>query len=377
VLAPLVLVLAIAAAISWHFSSDVLVPDHSGWPADVTVKRVGARTVALSRDEDTERPGVYGLEWQAGHARIGAITRTAADSVTRRLSDVHGYLAAGEEVAIDPEVYAGDPGDALGLPFEEVDVPGELGPMPAWLVPPGRAPPGGGGSAWAIVVHGINGSPQVGLRITPALRGAGLSTLLMTYRNDLGAPASPDGLHHLGLTEWRDVEAAARFALERGARRLVLVGYSMGGSLVAQFMRRSPLAARVSGLVLDAPALDWRRVLSFNAEEMGLPGFSSIPLRWAIGARIDADWEELDAVAHPDALRLPILLFHGTDDPIVPISISDDLAAELPGDVTYRRVPGAGHCEAWNVDRALYEGSLRGFLARIGVARASPRRESS
>lgn len=367
-----VALLALGAALSWHYSDDVLEPDHTGWPEDVEVEAVGEGTVTLSRSEETERPGVYGLDWRAGHAKIGAIERSDADSVTRRLWGLRGYLAPGQMVAIDSEVHSGDPRRSLGLPYSEVEVPGELGPMPAWMVPPAK-----GGSpradTWAIVVHGINGTPQNGLRITPTLREAGLVTLLITYRDDLGAPSSPDGLHHMGLTEWRDVEAAARFAIDRGARRLVLVGYSMGGALVAQFMRRSPLADRVGGLVLDAPALDWEEVLSFNAEEMGLPGIASLPVRWAIGLRIDADWESLDALEDPDSLRLPILLFHGTEDEIVPISISERLADELPRFVTYYHVPGAGHTQAWNVGPRLYELRLFGFLLRIGAERRGSR----
>jgi len=84
----------------------------------------------------------------------------------------------------------------------------------------------------------------------------------------------------------------------------------------------------------------------------------------AIGARIDADWESLDALKHPDDFQLPILLFHGTEDDLVPISTSDDFAAELPHRVTYYRVPRAGHTEAWNVAPALYERRLNAFLAR-------------
>jgi pimeloyl-ACP methyl ester carboxylesterase len=275
------------------------------------------------------------------------------------------------EVAIDPEVHVGDPRQSLGLGFSEVRVPGELGRMPGWLIP-------GSGDTWAIVVHGINGNPRAGLRVAPALHRAGLPTMLITYRGDLGAPASPDGLHHMGLTEWRDLAAAARFALSRGARRLVLVGYSMGGSLIAQFMQRSPLAARVSGLVLDAPALDWQEILAFNATEMGLPGIAAKPVEWAIGARIDADWDSLDALRHPDSLQLPILLFHGTEDTLVPISISEELATELPRQVTFHVVAQAGHAEAWNVDPRLYERRLAAFLSRIGAASgqrpAPPRR---
>ncbi len=234
------------------------------------------------------------------------------DTVTRRLRAVDGYLAPGMKVAIDPDVYAGNPTAALGLPSSTVPIPDELGPMPAWLVP-GRS------HTWAIVVHGINSTRQTGLRIVPALHRAGLPALLISYREDLGAPPSPDGFHHMGLTEWRDLGAAARYALAHGARRLVLVGYSMGGAIVAQFMQRSPLAPRVAGLVLDAPVLDWKDVLSFNATEMGFPSLAAAPVEWAIGARIDADWDSLDALQHPQDFQLPILLFHGTEDDTVPI----------------------------------------------------------
>lgn len=300
ILAAVALVVVVAAvgagaAMSWHFSSVVLVPDRSGWP---------------------------------------------------------------ENVAFDSAAYAGNPRQTLGLAYTDVNVPDELGPMPAWFIP-GRT------HDWAIVVHGINSSPRDGLPIAPALHRDGLPSLLITYREDLGAPKSPDGLHHMGLTEWRDLAAAARYALSHGARRLILVGYSMGGAIVSQFMERSPLRSHVAGLVLDAPALDWKAVLSFHATQMGLPAFAATPLEWMIGVRIDADWSSLDALRHPGDFHLPILLFHGTEDKAVPVASSDTFARELPGWVTYYRVPHAGHVQAWNVDPELYEQRVTAFLSRI------------
>ena len=353
-----VVALAAGAVAAWHFSSAVLVPDHSAWPADTTVEALPPGRVVLQRDDETERPGVYGLEWQGGRAVIGAITSEDEETVTRRLRAVDGYLAPGMKVALDADVYAGNPTAALGLPSTTVPIHSELGPMPAWLVP-ARS------HTWAIVVHGINSTPQTGLRVVPALHRAGLPTLLITYREDLGAPPSPDGFHHMGLTEWRDLGAAARYALAHGARRLVLVGYSMGGAIVAQFMQRSPLAPHVAGLVLDAPVLDWKDVLSFNATEMGFPSAAAAPLEWAIGARIDADWDSLDALQHTQNFQLPILLFHGTEDDTVPIADSEDFAALLPRWVTYFRVPAAGHTQGWNVDPSLYERRLSAFLDRV------------
>ncbi len=362
--AALVLLIAGGALVSWHFSSNVVVPDHSPWPRDITVEAVGPKRVVLERTDETGRPGYIGLVWQGGHATVGPVIVEGDETVSRRLLDLDGYLVADLEVAIG-RVFEGDPRRARGLPFADVEIDGELGPMPAWEIPPralgrGSAPRHDG--TWAIFVHGINSTPEDGLPLAPLMRRSGITSLLITYRDDLGAPESPDGHHHMGLTEWNDLEAAAAYALDHGARDLVLVGYSMGGAIVSQFMQRSELADGVDALILDAPALDWREILEFNATEMGMPGFLARPVEWAIGARIDADWESLEAVEHGEDFQLPILLFHGTADDLIPISTSDEFAEELPDRVTYYRVPEAEHTQAWNVDPALHEERVSAFL---------------
>lgn len=175
------------------------------------------------------------------------------------------------------------------------------------------------------------------------LRRAGLPSLLIAYRNDPGAPPSEDGLLHLGQTEWRDLESAARYAVRRGARSPVLVGASMGGAIVSQFIHESPLAERVRALVLDAPATTTARVVSL---------------------RIGFDWDAFDQIARAGEFRMPILLFHGTQDTTVPISSSEAFARALPRRVTFHRVSGAGHVEAWNVDPGVYDRRVAAFLRR-------------
>ncbi len=356
-----VLALAAGAALSWHFSSAVLVPDRSQYP-EATVRAISAGEVVLSRSEDTLRPGVYGLEWHGGHAIVEGVLANSPDSVTRRLRAASSRPPMGASVGVENGVYVGNPRQALGLPFTEVRVPDELGPMPAWLIP-GRT------HIWAIVVHGINSNRDDVMRIAPALHAAGSSTLLITYREDAGAPPSPDGLHHMGLTEWRDLQAAVSYALAHGAQRIVLAGYSMGGAIVSQFMERSPLAHRIAGLILDAPALDWKSILAFNAEEKGLSSLMALPVEWMVGTRIDADWNSLDALHHTADFHLPILLFHGSEDKLVPISTSNAFASALPGCVTYYRVAHAAHVESWNVDPSLYDQRVTAFVAHLGGAK--------
>lgn len=372
----LLALLALAVGLSWHFSSVALAPDHSPFSEKVDVEAVSGSQIVLSRSDASERPGYYGLAWQGGHAIVGPIEREDAEAVTRRLTDVRGYLVPGTEAGFESHVYAGNPREALDLPYRSVGVPDPLGPMPAWLIAGAHARGGASkaSSTWAIVVHGHNDNRENDLRIAPTLHRAGLPSLLISYRNDLGAPDSPDDLYHLGETEWHDLAAGARYAIHHGARHLVLIGYSMGGALIAQFMQHSQLAHRVSGLVLDAPVLNWKSVLEFNAEQMGLPGALALPVEWVIDTCISPDWDSLDALEHPDDFRLPVLLFHGVDDTVVPIGDSDRFAEKLGRWVTYYRVPKADHTEEWNVNPRLYERRLRRFLLQIApkTERARP-----
>lgn len=362
--------LAVAVAATWHFSSVVLVPDHHDWPLEVTVEKVKPGRITLSSGHHSEQPGVYGLDWQTGHAIVGPVLSEADGTVTRRLRDVRGYLVPGIHVGLDSHVYSGDPAQALGLPFRSIGVPDPLGPMPAWLIPAAPRTPHATRKTWAIVVHGHDDNRQNDLRIAPTLRRAGFTSLLISYRNDLGAPESTDGIYHLGETESIDLQAAVRCALAHGAKRVVLVGYSMGGELITQFMQRSRLSRDVSALVLDAPVLDWRSLIEYNAEQIGLPGFLGVPVEWMIDARANPDWDNLDALKHTEDFHLPILLFHSTEDQLVPISTSDDFAAELPHWVTYYRVPVVGHTESWNLNPRVYDRRLRHFLLQNGTFRA-------
>ncbi len=97
---------------------------------------------------------------------------------------------------------------SIGLPSEDVDIDVDGGTAPAWLV---RAPQESG--IWAIMVHGRGASRQECLRAVRTARELGMSSLLISYRNDGLAPSAQDGRYGLGSTEWRDVEAAIGFAL--------------------------------------------------------------------------------------------------------------------------------------------------------------------
>ncbi|NAZ78032.1 alpha/beta fold hydrolase [Kineococcus sp. T13] len=253
-------------------------------------------------------------------------------------------------------------------------MPGELGDLPCWYVPPA----GGPSDTWAVLVHGRGATREEALRALPVLHRLGLPALVPAYRNDADGPASAAALYGLGDTEWQDVEAVARHALARGARRLVVVGWSMGAAILLQFTARSPLAEDVAALVLDGPVLDWHDVLEHQARRRGVPvrlgryGLRLLahPLgRRLVGVEGPVDLRAMDWVRRAEELVLPVLLLHSDDDDYVPPGPSQRLARARPDLVTYVPSTTARHTKEWNVDPERWEGAVAGFLrSTLGLA---------
>lgn len=281
--------------------------------------------------------------------------------MARRFRVLEGRLVAGDRVDLRPYLHSGDPLRAHGLPFEPALVTTELGACPAWFVSGHR-------STWVVFVHGMNAGRGEALRLLPVVNELGFPSLTISYRNDPGAPLAPDGLFHLGAAEWGDLEAAVRYALQHGARRVVLAAYSMGGAMVAEFMRRSFLADSVAGVVLDSPVLDWTAVVALGARKEGGLALYLAPLaRRIVTLRTGFRWADSGERAWPRQFRTsaPVLVFHGTADRTVPFATSEAFARTLRDRVTLVRGEGADHIQSWNFDPQGYEGALRRWLVEV------------
>ena len=330
----------------------------------LTVHGTAAGQVTLTRDLVALRPGTYGLTGTGVHAVVGPVLRNAphdADTVVRRLERVsHGVLDAGTAVRLTPDLHVGDPTTALGLAHTDVGIPGELGVLPAWFVPGARR-------TWVIAVHGLGVGRTHALNVLGFLHRRRFPVLVPAYRGDENAPRPPDGLNHLGTTEWRDVDAAMRYALGHGADRVILLGWSTGAAMALRAATHSGLADRVSGLVLDSPALDWRTTVRSLAAARHTPG-ALLPLavRAALGrlsAGAQPGGQALDDT--PALPAVPTLIVHGPDDTVAPWDLSRRLAASAPARATLHEVRGAPHGAMWNADPAAYEEVLRRFLTPL------------
>lgn len=215
---------------------------------------------------------------------------------------------------------------------------------------------------WVITVHGLGAGREHPMVVMPFLHRHRLPVLDLAYRGDLGAPASPDGLGHLGESEWRDLDAAIRYALRYGARRVILHGWSTGATMALRAAERSALAGRIAGLVLDSPVFDWHTTLRALAAARHTPA-PVLPLAVrAAESRAGLRADRQAPLADPGTLRLPVLIFHGPDDTLAPWEPSRRLAAARPDLVTLHPVRQAGHGAMWNADPDGYEEALRRFL---------------
>jgi alpha-beta hydrolase superfamily lysophospholipase len=333
-----------------------------------------AQTITLSRTPDTELPGRYGLftSGTSDYIKLGSVLSEDASSVKRKLlTHVSADARLAPEAAFSGWYY--DHPEQLHLPFTPELIGSTVGPCPAWLFPAGE------GDIWVIQVHGRGTTRAECLRAVPVFHALGITSLVVSYRNDGEAPRSRNGTYALGATEWRDVDAAVGFARRRGARRIIVMGWSMGGAIALQLSLNSAHGDAIAGLILESPVVDWRTVLDYQARAERVPGavsrlaIEALQAEWAssltrTGAAIHLD--QLDVVARAAELRHPILILHSDDDGFVPSDASHDLVVARPDLVEMKVFEVARHTKLWNYDQERWSESIRSWVAGLGLSAA-------
>lgn len=333
-----------------------------------------AQTITLSRTPDTELPGRYGLFTRGteDYVKLGSVLSQDATSVTRKLlTEIGAQSRLSADAAFSGWYY--DRPEQLHLPYTSQLIGSAVGPCPAWVFP-------GESDTWCIQVHGRGTTRAECLRAVPLLHSLGFPTMLVSYRNDGEAPRSRNGTYALGATEWRDVDAAIGFARRAGAKRILLMGWSMGGAICLQLALRSAHRDRIDGIILDSPVVDWRVVLDYQAQQMRLPhpitnlALETLGSAWGTaftGAGAPIPFDDLDVVARADELKVPVLILHSDDDGFVPSDASHALADARPDLVQLDVFTGARHTKLWNYDQNRWNVDIRGWLARTGIVPAT------
>lgn len=194
--------------------------------------------------------------------------------------------------------------------------------LPAALRPSGRTPP------TAVVFHGNATNRAANAPLAATLSAGGFNVLLAEYRGFGESDGSPseDGLTADGL-------AAVTTATDLGATRaedLVIVGTSLGTGVALNVATRQPPNA----LVLFSPFTSLR-----DAAWAQRPG---LPYQWLMRDNYDNE----SAVR---SLDVPVYVFTGTLDPIVPVEQSKAVFDAARRPAQYMALEGGTH-----VDPALF-----------------------
>lgn len=329
----------------------------------VTVVAVDSASITVPSDEQTRCTGEYRLYFHDSQHSIlvGDVLDDDGHHVRRTILGEPATLPAAD----DKLVWSGyllDTPASVSSSFEEVAITADGDTRKAWYFPVA------GATTWAIHVHGIHSGRQAILRAVPDTLSAGMSSLVIGYRGDVedsrGLPAT------FGTDEWHDLDAAMRHAVDHGAERLVLVGWSMGATIALHAAARSNLRSQIDAMILVCPALDWFAALRAGASKAGFPGFlgslgaltlttpglarfaglrKAIPMRW---------------MRPTPPARLPILLIHSSGDRDVPLKVSKRFAATAGASAALVEIAPCPHGMELNREPELFHGSIARFLSQ-------------
>ncbi len=302
-----------------------------------------------------------------------------------------------------------------GEPWEtEIDDPA-VGPI--LLTGRWRPVAGVGAEGAAVVIlHGMGGSAdsEYVLAAAAAAERAGFSSLSLNVR---GADRRGEDFFHAALTA--DLAAALASPELADARRVALVGYSLGGHMALTYAVESP-PERLAAVAAISPPLDlaaccttidrprallYRRYLLAQLNEIyaAVAARRPVPVPPAEARRIRSQREFDHRIVAPrhgfdgvddyyerssvgprlERLRVPTLLVVGRQDPLVPVESLEPFLSRAPDCVKVRRVDGGhvGFPRDLDLDLALHgsaapglESQVVGWLARIlTLSRPSPR----
>ncbi len=286
-------------------------------------------------------------------------------------------IRAGLPIPRPPQLTPAD----RGLAYVDVEVPSGALTLPGWFIPARGGSPGPG----VALVHGWESARDRLLPMAEFLHAAGFHCLLVDIRGHGANPAEtlPITAGEFGA----DALAAFRALVARPEVTVgAIAGHSMGAIGAILAAAAEPRVAAV--VATSAPADPWRLTRqTFRLARLPIPAPIAWPLAWlTTRVYIEPRGHDVSGISASNALRTldrPILLTHGSDDTVVPVSHHERLvrvavAAGRPAETLV--IAGGQH--SWLYEFPEYRRVVAGFLTRalggpLSVDEAIARAEST
>ena len=137
------------------------------------------------------------------------------------------------------------------------------------------------------------------------------------------------------------------------------------GAATVLYASELDLPSQVRGIIADCPFSSAEQVIKKTAREMGFPVQIAFPIA-RLGGRIYGGFDvcERTTLEAVRGAKLPLLLFHGTEDKLVPHEMSTELAEAYGGEVRLELFEGATHGTSYLVDTPRYVSALHEFYEK-------------
>ena len=230
-----------------------------------------------------------------------------------------------------------------GLQVEEVWMTAEDGVrLNAWYLPNPASP------KVLLVFHGNAENIGYGLGRLKAFARLGTNVLAVDYRGYGKSEGSPD---EAGV--YRDAEAAYRYLVDArhySPKNIFVYGQSLGSAVAIDLASRH----ECGGLIVESSFTSAREVAR---RSFRIPGFEFVPK------------SRFDSLAKITRVRAPILIVHGAQDQLFPVSMGQSLYQAAPGPKSFLLLDGAGHDDIFLVGGERYFAHLSMLM---GVTSAVP-----
>ena len=207
-----------------------------------------------------------------------------------------------------PKIYKQTTGQQPAFPFEAIQLKTSDGhTLGGWYSTVD------GAKGCVILLHGIMVNKSYLLNEAGALRQAGYNVLLFDFR----AHGSSSGLATtFGVDETDEVEQAFRYARQRGNKKIVLYGSSLGA--VVAFKATADGKVAPDGIIAEMPFASLKHHLKARARVLGFPGqpFVSLVTFW-VGVERGYNGFKHCTGTYSAKLKCPVLLQWGKKDPYV------------------------------------------------------------